>query len=159
MRPRNAPLISWETWLFALARWPFVIWGLLGAVRQKLRPRPVTFKVTPKKTGGPRPLPVILTTPFAAISLPLAAVALYGELNSPAVGYVFLCIAAAAAYAAVALAVPVLHVREAARASGTAFPEAAATARLPLALGLVCAIPVITSIVFYPAYAAAVLGW
>ncbi|MEU8667002.1 glycosyltransferase family 2 protein [Streptomyces anulatus] len=159
MRPRNAPLISWETWLFALARWPFVIWGMLGAVRQKVRPRPVTFKVTPKNTGGPRPLPAILTVPFVAISVPLASVALYGELNSPVAGYVFLCVIAATAYATVALAVPVLHVREVAKASGTRFTEAMGTARLSLALGLACAVPAIASIVFYPAYVAAVLGW
>lgn len=159
MRPRNAPLISWETWLFALARWPFVIWGLLGAVRQKVRPRPVTFKVTPKNTGGPRPLPAVLTMPFAAIAVPLASVALYGELNSPAAGYVFLCIIAATAYATVALAVPVLHVREVAKASDMRFTDAMGTARLPLALGVVCAVPVLVSIVLYPAYAAAVLGW
>ncbi|MGW7077925.1 glycosyltransferase family 2 protein [Streptomyces sp. NPDC054866] len=159
LRPRTAPVISWETWLFALARWPFVILGLFGAVSQKLRPRPVTFKVTPKDTGGPRPLPVRLTLPFVALAAALSSVALVGELTGPSAGYVFLCLIAATAYAAVALAVPLLHVRETARAAGIPFTRALSTARLPVALGLLAAVPVATAIVFYPAYAAAVLSW
>ncbi|MFD5098581.1 glycosyltransferase [Streptomyces albidochromogenes] len=159
MRPRTAPIMSWETWLFALARWPFVIWGLIGALHQKMRPRPLTFKVTPKDTDGPRPLLARLTAPFAGLAVALSAVALYGELTSPAAGYVFLCVVAATAYATVALAVPVLHVREAARASGTRFAATLVTARLPLALGLLSSASAATAIVFYPAYAAAVLGW
>ncbi|MGW6273378.1 MULTISPECIES: glycosyltransferase family 2 protein [unclassified Streptomyces] len=158
LRPRTAPVISWETWLFALARWPFVVLGLFGAVAQKLRPRPVTFKVTPKDTGGPRPLPARLTLPFAVLAAALSSVALVGELTGPSAGYVFLCLLAATTYAVVALAVPLLHVREAARAAGVSFPHALSTARLPITFGLLVSLPVTTGIVFYPAYAAAVLS-
>ncbi len=80
LRPPSAPLISWEVWLFALARWPFVVWGMLGAVVQRLRPRPVTFKVTPKEDHGPQPLLTRLVLPFAALAATLSGVALYGEL-------------------------------------------------------------------------------
>ncbi|WP_371530510.1 glycosyltransferase [Streptomyces sp. NBC_01283] len=159
LRPRNAPVISWETWLFALARWPFVILGLFGAVAQKLSPRPVTFKVTPKDTGGPRPLPARLTLPFVVLAAVLSSVALVGELTSPSAGYVFLCLLAATTYAAVAVAVPLLHVREAARAADVRFSHALSTARLPVALGLLVSLPVATALVFYPAYVAAVLSW
>ncbi|MFE0133039.1 glycosyltransferase family 2 protein [Streptomyces sp. NPDC059037] len=159
LRPRAAPLVSWETWLFALARWPFVILGLFGAVGQKLRSRPLTFKVTPKDTGGPRPLPVRLTLPFTVLAAGLSTIALVGELTRPSAGYVFLCLLAATTYAVVAIAVPLLHVREAARAAGLRFTHALPTAGLPLALGLLAALPVATAITFYPAYAAAVLGW
>ncbi|MEV0523047.1 glycosyltransferase [Streptomyces sp. NPDC050439] len=158
LRPRTAPVISWETWLFALARWPFVILGLLGAVAQKLRPRPVTFKVTPKESGGPRQLPARLTLPFAVLAASLSCVALVGELTSPSAGYVFLCLLAATTYAVVALAVPLLHVREAARAADVSFGHALSTARLPVALGVLVSLPVATATVFFPAYAAAVLG-
>ncbi|MFG2651862.1 glycosyltransferase family 2 protein [Streptomyces sp. NPDC048436] len=159
LRPRTAPLISWETWLFALARWPFVILGMLGAIVQKLRSRPVTFKVTPKDTGGPRPLPARLTLPFVALATALSSIAVLGELTSPSAGYIFLCLLAAATYAAVALTVPLLHVRETARAADVHFIRALPTARLSLGLGFLAALPVATGIVFYPAYAAAVLGW
>jgi cellulose synthase/poly-beta-1,6-N-acetylglucosamine synthase-like glycosyltransferase len=160
LRPRTAPLISWETWLFALARWPFVIWGLFGAAAQRVSPRPVTFKVTPKgDPGGPQPLLARLVLPFATLAVVLSSVALLGELTSPSAGYVFLCLLAGVTYAAVAVAIPLLHVHESARAAGTGFTSALPTARLPLALGLLAALPAAVAVVFYPAYAAAVLGW
>ena len=158
LRPRGAPLLSWETWLFALARWPFVILGVVGAVVQRMRPRPLTFKVTPKSEAGPQPLLARLTLPFAVLAVALSSVALFGELASPSVGYVFLCLIAATAYAAVALAVPLLHVHESARAAGVTFRSALPTAWLSLTLGVLSALPVATALVLYPAYAAAVLG-
>ncbi|MFC5070038.1 hypothetical protein ACFPN0_00070 [Kitasatospora cinereorecta] len=128
-------------------------------MRQKMWHTPVTFKVTPKDTGGPRPLLARLTAPFAGLAVMLSSVALYGELTSPAAGYVFLCLIGGTAYAAVALAVPVLHVREAARASAKRFKSVLWTARLSLALGVLSSLPAAAAIIFYPAYAAAVLGW
>lgn len=151
--------MSWETWLFTVARWPFVVWGLFGAARQKFWHTQLTFKVTPKDTGGPGPLPARLTSPFATIAVLLSSAALYGELTGPSAGYVFLCLLGAIVYATVAIAVPLLHVREAARSSGTRFFAALRTARLSLGIGLLSSLPVIAAIVFYPAYAAAVLGW
>ncbi|MFE1954245.1 glycosyltransferase family 2 protein [Streptomyces sp. NPDC059524] len=159
LRPRGAPLLSWEVWLFALARWPFVIAGLVGAVRQKLHPRQVTFKVTPKHVTGPRPLPARLTVPFALLGTALAAVAVYGELASPAVGYVFLCLLAGATYALVAIAVPLLHVRETARTADAPLRTVLATARVPLLTAIPAVLTVATGVVLYPAYVAAVLGW
>ncbi|MFF9100247.1 glycosyltransferase family 2 protein [Streptomyces rubrogriseus] len=159
LRPPGAPLVSWEVWLFALARWPFVVWGLVGAAAQRLRPRPLTFKVTPKGAEGPQPLLARLVLPFATLAAGLSGVALYGELNSASVGYVFLCLLAAVGYAAVAVAVPLLHLREAGRRVGLRPAGLLPLARLPLALGALSALPVVAALVFFPAYAAAVLGW
>lgn len=159
LRPHRAPLLSWEVWLFALARWPFVIAGLFGAVLQRMRPRPVTFKVTPKQSAGPRPLPARLTVPFALLGLVLAAVAVLGELTSPSAGYVFLCLVAGGTYTLVALALPLLHMRETARACGLPLRTALAGVRVCLLAAVPAALTVATAVVFYPAYAAAVLGW
>ncbi|MEV5976903.1 glycosyltransferase family 2 protein [Streptomyces sp. NPDC052114] len=159
LRPPSAPLVSWETWLFALARWPYVVLGLFGAVGQRLRSRPVVFKVTPKEPGGLRPFPARLTLPYLLLAAALSCVALFGELARPSAGYVFLCLFAAATYATVGLAVPLLHVRETARAAGLPFTRALPAARVPLILGLLAALPVATGLVLYPAYAAAVLSW
>ncbi|MDI6515078.1 glycosyltransferase [Streptomyces coelicoflavus] len=159
LRPPDAPLVSWEVWLFALARWPFVVWGLVGAVAQRMRPRPLTFKVTPKGAEGPQPLLARLVLPFATLAAGLACVALYGELHSASAGYVFLCLLAATGYAAVAVAVPLLHLREAARRVGLRSTALLRLVRLPLALGLLSSLPVACALVFFPAYAAAVLGW
>ncbi|MFF9772237.1 glycosyltransferase family 2 protein [Streptomyces sp. NPDC013978] len=159
LRPTYAPVVSWELFLFALARWPYVVWGVLAAVRQRIRPRPVVFKVTPKQRSGFEPLLTRLVLPFAFLTAALAGVTLFGELTRPAVGYVFLTLVAAASYGVVALAVPLLHVRETSRAAGTSFRAALVTARTPLLVSVVSVVPVVLAITFFPAYAAAVLGW
>jgi cellulose synthase/poly-beta-1,6-N-acetylglucosamine synthase-like glycosyltransferase len=159
LRPRAAPLVSWETWLFALSRWPFVILGLFGAAAQKVNHRQVTFKVTPKSSDRRRPLQCRLIVPFAVLAAALASIALLGELTSPSAGYVFLCLLAAVTYAVVAVAIPLLHIHETARATGLRFSFALSSARLPLAIGLLSSLPVAVAVLFSPAYAAAVLGW
>ncbi|MGI5358033.1 glycosyltransferase family 2 protein [Streptomyces sp. CA-252508] len=157
MRPREAPIVSWETWLFALARWPFVVWGVICAVRLRLHPRSVVFRVTPKHRSGPQALMPRLVLPFAALASVLSGIAIWGELMSPAAGYVFLCLLAATTYGVVALAVAVLHIWEAYRTAGVRFTSAMATARGALPLALVSLMPVALAIFFYPSYAAAVL--
>lgn len=159
LRPSDAPLISWEVWLFALTRWPFVVWGVVGALLQRMRPRPVTFRVTPKGATGPSLLLARLVVPYAALSVSLSAVALYGEQTGPSVGYVFLCLLAGAMYAVVAVAIPLLHLHEASRTADMPLIDVLSTARVPLAIGLVSALPAAAAILLYPPYAATVLGW
>lgn len=159
LRPRSAPVVSWEQWLFILARWPFVAWGVLGAVVQEIRGRPVHFKVTPKDRTGLEPLPHQLLLPFTGIAIGLSAAALAGEQTGPAVGYVLLCILGAAVYAMVAVLIAILHVREAARTAGTSLRGALATARTPLLVAALPLLPVVSAITLYPAYAVAVLRW
>jgi cellulose synthase/poly-beta-1,6-N-acetylglucosamine synthase-like glycosyltransferase len=159
LRPAYAPVISWELFLFSLARWPYVVWGVLAAVRQQMRPRPVVFKVTPKQRSGFEPLLTRLVLPFAFLALALAGVTLFGELTRPAVGYVFLSLLGAVSYGVVALAVPLLHVRETSRAAGTSFRAALVTARTPLLVSVVSVVPVVLAVTFFPAYAVAVFGW
>lgn len=158
-RPPRAPVISWEIWLFALARWPYIVWGVLAAARQRIRPRPVIFKVTPKQRSGAEPLLTRLVLPFAVLAVSLAGVTLFGELKRPAVGYVFLSLLGAVAYGLVGLAVPLLHVREASRAAGMSLRSALATARTPLLVSVASTVPLMVAVTFFPAYAAAVLGW
>ncbi|CAL9594145.1 glycosyltransferase family 2 protein [Streptomyces sp. NPDC052644] len=158
-RPRGAPVISWEAWLFALARWPYVVLGVAAAVRLRLRPRSIVFRVTPKDPAGPRVLPARLTAPYCGLALLLCGTALYGELTGPSVGYVFLCLAAGASYAAVALSIPLLHACEAARAAGVRLRETLpATVPAALPAAVLCLPPVALSVAFFPSYAAAVLS-
>lgn len=63
-----------------------------------LRPRPVTFKVTPKASGGLERFPLRLTMPYVVISGVSAVAAIIGEATNNAAGYVFLCVAAATTY-------------------------------------------------------------
>lgn len=159
LRPRTSPVISWELWLFTLARWPWVAWGVLGAIVQETFRRPIYFKVTPKDRSGSEVLPKRLVLPYGVIVTILSTAAVVGEMTGPAVGYVFLCILGASAYAVVGIAVSVLHVLEAAKAAGTRLRSAVITARTPLLLALAPLLPLAFALCVFPPYAAAVLGW
>lgn len=153
LRPRSVPVLSWEGVLFALTRWPYVVWGVLAATRLNARPRQVSFKVTPKARTGLEPLPTRLVLPYAAITVVLSAAALLGERSAHTPGYVFLCILGALCYAAAGLAVPALHVVEAARAAGLRVRSVVPTAAGPLLVGVVALLPLAAAIAGY-SYAA-----
>jgi cellulose synthase (UDP-forming) len=150
LRPVKAPLLSWELWLGAVTRWPFVAWGVFAAIRQKVRPRPVGFKVTPKSRDGLEPLPVALVLPYLAVVAVMVTAALAGEAGRRGAGYIFLCLLAACAYEIVALGVCLLHAREAAGARfGTAVRV---TVGLPLSLALAALPPLAVAIAQFPPF-------
>ncbi|MGV9455881.1 glycosyltransferase family 2 protein [Streptomyces sp. NPDC003635] len=159
LRPKDAPIFSWEIWLFGLSRWPYVAWGVLAALMQKLRPRQITFKVTPKKRDGLEPLPLRTVAPYLLITLFLSGSALVGQFTGPAVGYVFLCLLGAASYAATTLAIGALHVRETKRATGASFFRAVGTAALPLCAGLVSLLPLALASFVFPTYLTGFFAW
>ena len=159
LRPVDAPVLSWENWLYALTRWPYNAWGVAAAMMQQIRPKPITFKVTPKSVDGLEPLATGLVLPFVVITTALSTAALVGEFSTTAVGYVGLCLLGALTYAVVSLAVCVLHAGEAARAAGERTRTAlVATVRRPLTATFVALVPLVTAITLYPGYAVAVLS-
>lgn len=161
LRPPRAPLISWENWLYSLTRWPFVGLGILAALLEFVRPKPVSFKVTPKSAEGLEPLPAKLVMPFAVISGVSAAAAIAGEhAGTAAPGYVFLSTLAGIAYGFVALLVPLLHAQEgAARTHSTLTRAIWATTRAPLMVAMCSLALAGTAVVLYPTYAIKVFGW
>ena len=159
LRPVDAPVLSWENWLYALTRWPYNAWGVAAAMMQQIRPKPITFKVTPKSVDGLEPLATGLVLPFVVITTALSTAALVGEFSTTAVGYVGLSLLGALTYAVVSLAVCVLHAGEAARAAGERTRTAlVATVRRPLTATFVALVPLVTAITLYPGYALAVLS-
>ncbi|MCU1407809.1 MAG: glycosyltransferase [Glaciihabitans sp.] len=154
LRPVSAPVVSWENWLYALSRWPFIAQGVFAAIVQKFRPtKAITFRVTPKERDGFEPLAVRLVIPFIVISLVLSGAAIVAELTRFANGYVLLCLLGALSYAVVALAIPLLHAHESARASGAPFLTALQqTAAAPLALGIAVWVPFTAAVIPFPTY-------
>jgi cellulose synthase (UDP-forming) len=151
LRPATAPVFSWENALYTLTRWPLNVWGVCAAVLQRIRPRPITFKVTPKGAGGLERFPVRLTMPYAVLSVLLTGSALYAEWATRAVGYAFLCLLGGLGYAVVTVVVPLLHAREAGRAAGAGFPLGR-TALPATALGLGCLVLAGFAAQRFPAY-------
>lgn len=158
LRPMFVPILSWESWLFGLARWPFVAWGVAAATRQLVRPSPMQFRVTPKARDGLEPLPLRLVAPYLLITLVLSGAALAGEQVGPAVGYVFLCLLGASAYALVTIAVAVLHLNESARAVGLPRRRVLPAARAPLLAGIGALVPLAVALYLFPPYLFAVFG-
>ena len=158
LRPQTAPLVSWESALFTVARWPYVALGVLAAVRGEGR-KPITFKVTPKARRELVPLPIRLTAPYLVITLVLSGAALTGEATNTAAGYVFLCVLGALCYSVVSVAVPVLHIVEAARDARIPVPDAAGTAPVALLAGLSTVVPLALAVARYPDYAIRMFGW
>ncbi len=159
LRPATAPVLSWENWLYGLTRWPYIAMGVAAALWQRIRPRPITFKVTPKGEAGLEILPARTVAPYLVISLASATAAIAGEQFTTAVGYVFLCLVAATVYAIVLVAVPVLHAREAAARTGTRLATALRrTASRPVLMAAIAAALAAIAIAAYPAYAAPLLG-
>jgi cellulose synthase/poly-beta-1,6-N-acetylglucosamine synthase-like glycosyltransferase len=159
LRPQSSPLVSWESALFILTRWPYVAWGVLAATLHTIRPKAITFKVTPKARSGLEPLPLRLIVPYVLIALTLATLARTGESRPAMVGYVFLCILGAACYAVAATAVPALHIFEAARAAGRRPVDVVCTARVPLLVGALSFVPLVVAAVPYPDYAIQAFKW
>jgi cellulose synthase (UDP-forming) len=157
LRPRSAPVVSWEAALYGVARWPFIARGVVAAVVQQFRRKPVTFRVTPKVREGMEPLPTGLVLPFVGISAALSLAAIVGETITIANGYVLLCMLGALAYGTVSLAIPLLHAREAARAASSGFGAAVrATVSVPVVLAVVVWILLAVAIVPAPQYFAPV---
>jgi len=159
LRPQHAPIISWENWLYTLARWPYIARGILSSIVQRIFPRPTTFKVTPKGASGLEPLPTRLVLPYFFISVGSAAAALAGERIPSSVGYVFLCIAAGFMYSLVCIVVPLLHAHESSLLNGIPFMRTLRrTSLLPLLVGFLSLAPISLAIIHYPAYALHVFG-
>ncbi len=160
LRPPSAPILSWEAWLYSLTRWPYVGLGIVAAVLYRIRPRNVTFRITPKEVNGHRPLPARLVAPFAIVSFVASAGALYGERSGSPAGYVFLCVVEAATYAVAACAISVLHGAEIARRSGTRRRSSIrAASQAPLNWAVTAAAASAVALATYPAYAIRVFGW
>src|SRR5258706_12755580 len=77
LRAPPGPLVSWENWLYSLTRWPFVALGICAALLLLVRPRPISFMVTPKEAGGLDPLPVKFVLPFTVISVLSSSAAIF----------------------------------------------------------------------------------
>ena len=158
LRPAWAPIISWESWLYALTRWPYLAWGIGAALWQWLRPRPVSFAVTPKRAAGMQPLPARLIMPYLVISAACSGAAMAGEAFTTTAGYVFLSLLAAVMYGVVVTAVPVLHAREMSARAGVPVTVAVRrTARGPLLLAAGTLALAAVAVASFPPYIAPLL--
>lgn len=153
LRPVAAPLVSWESWLYAFSRWPYIVWGVLTAVLQHWRPQRVLFRVTPKTNQGMQRLHTTVMVPYCSITMVLSVVCIWGRDRADVVGYLFLCLLGAVCYGIVSVAVPLLHARESARLNGVQLATAIRqTVDRPLMLGAASALVTLVAAFLFSAH-------
>ena len=138
-RPVEAPIVSWEKLLFVLLQWPWVLWGCVMALRDRLTGGFVDFRITPKGTAARDHLPVIIPAVYGALALgAILPVLVAGGLEQGG-GFLLLTLLTGALYA-VAVAVIVLrHLAETGLPAALRQPVASVYLALPAALFAVLA--------------------
>jgi hypothetical protein len=137
LRPVDAKILAWETWLFCFTRWPYVALGVFAAVKEHIKPTQVTFKVTPKGDHGVHHLPTRLVAPYLAIAGLTGLAILERSGNRSVHGYVLLGLLETAIYLTVALLVIVLHAHETRQHAKVSWRRALPTVVTPSVLLLI----------------------
>ncbi len=113
MRPTDGSILSWESFLFTLVRWPWALYGVVqGAISVLILRRELSFKVTPKGVTGPQPLPIKALIPYLFIIVVTMGTALAVGDAGPSRGYYWFALLDAFIYMIVTAAIIVLHVKE-----------------------------------------------
>jgi hypothetical protein len=124
----------------------------MAALIQKIAPRTVELKVTPKNVTTVSPLPLSAVMPYLMIVSLLSGAALAGMGRKGLVGYVGLCLLAAISYGVVCLAIPILHGYEATESSPTPLRTFARLVGNTLPVCSMTLIPLVMALYDYPAY-------
>lgn len=112
LRPSTAKVISWETALFQLVRWPWALFGCLHAVAGRLAGREFGFKVTPKGRNGPAPLPMRMVLPYLMLAVVSAMPTVLRLDAGPAHGYYTLALINVGLYATAVVSIIGLHIHD-----------------------------------------------
>ena len=134
LRPITAPLVSWEQALYVASRWPYTVMGALSSVYERIVPRAIDFKVTPKGENGPQRFAVRLVVPYCVTALVMTVCAWLGFGSPDVIGYVGLGLLTALSQLACALTVVVMHAVDAHRNTGISRSQAFDLISRPLLL-------------------------
>lgn len=111
-RPVDAPVLSWERVLFVLMQWPWVAWGCVMAVRDRLTGRFVDFRITPKGEAARGRLPFKVLAVYAALALGCIVPVLLVDGARQSGGFYLLALVNGLLYLAVVAVTIVHHYRE-----------------------------------------------
>lgn len=124
LRPREIPIVSWQSMLLVLGRWPVMLWAVVDAVIATAFHRDFSFGVTFKGNGPGRPLAWRTIMPqYLLVGISLGAVEWYLLVfHGPPIaeGYILLALINAILYACYIVAVTILHRQDSRRADATA---------------------------------------
>lgn len=138
-RPRDAKVLSWEKALFVILQWPWVLWGCLMAIYDRLSGKFVDFRITPKGTAAAARLPARIFWLYFWLAVGAAAPVVLVSDVTEARGFYLLSIINALLYLTL-LVVILVHHRSEARARGQRLENPAQFARYGVSLTLVMAL-------------------
>jgi hypothetical protein len=104
-RPYDARILSWESILFILTKWPWILAGVAAAIRDRIAGSFVDFRVTPKGSSALGALPTRVLAPYFIVSLLSSAAVLMIRDAGSAKGFYILAALNAFTYASVLTAI------------------------------------------------------
>ena len=119
-RPREAKVLAWEKALFVLLQWPWVLWGIVMAVHDRITGRFVDFRITPKGAATTTALPGGMVALYGLLALGSVVPVLMVPGVTQARGFYLLALVNAALYMALLATILLRHVIEARRTGKTA---------------------------------------
>lgn len=109
-RPHDGKIFGLEKLSFVFLQWPWVLWGCLMAVRDRLTGKFVDFRVTPKGEAATRRLPAKIVAVYSVLALgAILPVLLVGEPGE-ARGFHILSALNALIYTAIVTAIVLRHI-------------------------------------------------
>jgi hypothetical protein len=103
LKPVTSRIVTWETIVFQLTRWPWVLAGSVAAIVDALLQRRWDYRITPKGDDAEREISWRFLAPYLAIAGIAGLVAAGTNDAGQAAGYYYLVIVTGAAYSIVSL--------------------------------------------------------
>lgn len=111
-RPIDAPVLSWEKALFLALQWPWVMWGCLMALRDKLTGTFVDFRITPKGSAAAQVLPMRVLAVYTVLALGATLPVLFSTELANARGFLLLALLNAVLYTALVVIIVWRHLAD-----------------------------------------------
>lgn len=111
-RPRDARVIAWEKALFVTLQWPWVLWGCLMALRDRITGRFVDFRITPKGEAAAARLPWKVLMVYVVLAVGSLLPVILVEGVTEARGFYLLSVLNAMLYICSVAIIIVRHLRD-----------------------------------------------
>ena len=112
LRPQKCPILSWESALFLIVRWPWALYGSLMGVWMVVRKQNVVFRVTPKGANFPTSLPWKVLAPYIAVLVFTFVPTMLVNDAGQATGYYFFVILTQVFYVTALFSLVLVHRHE-----------------------------------------------
>ncbi len=112
LRPVDASVLSIEKGIFMCLQWPWVLWGSMVAVRDRLAGNFVNFRVTPKGSAAQHTFPKTVVTVYSALAVGCLLPAMLSNGLETAQGFFILSTLSGLLYTGIVAAILWHHFRE-----------------------------------------------